>query len=119
MAFAGRHAPDWRGAPLIAESLGGVAPALVLVAGYDVLRDEGIAYAERLCAEGVQATLVEYAGLAHGFISMSGAMTGARLAVDQVASALRLALRHYRKFTTPSVQRALERIDVRWWEIWR
>lgn len=87
-----QHAPDWRGAPLTAPSLKGVAPALVLVAGHDVLRDEGIAYAERLCAEGVQATLVEYAGLAHGFISMGGALTAARLAVDQISAALRLAL---------------------------
>jgi hypothetical protein len=29
------------------------------------------------------------------------------------------ALRHYRKFAIPSVQRALDRMDVRWWEIWK
>jgi len=29
------------------------------------------------------------------------------------------ALRHYRKFAIPSVQRALDRFDVRWWEIWK
>jgi len=32
---------------------------------------------------------------------------------------LRGALRHYRKFAIPSVQRALDRFDVRWWEIWK
>lgn len=85
-------APDWRGAPLLAASVAGVAPALVLVAGHDVLRDEGIAYADRLCEAGVQATLVEYAGLAHGFISMGGVLAAARLAIDQVAAALRRAL---------------------------
>ena len=30
-----------------------------------------------------------------------------------------MALRHFRKFAIPSVQRALDRIDVRWWEIWK
>jgi hypothetical protein len=30
-----------------------------------------------------------------------------------------MALRHYRKFAVPSVQRALDRMDVRWWEIWK
>lgn len=86
-------APDWRGAPLIADSVAGVAPAVVLVAGHDVLRDEGIAYAERLCEAGVQATLVEYSGLAHGFISMGGVLAAARLAIGQVAVALRDGLR--------------------------
>lgn len=87
------RAPDWRGAPLLAPSVAGVAPALVLVAGHDVLRDEGVAYAERLCDAGVQATLVEYHGLAHGFINMAAVLSAARLALDQVASALRQALR--------------------------
>lgn len=32
---------------------------------------------------------------------------------------MRMALRHYRKFAIPSVQRALDRMDVRWWEIWK
>jgi Domain of unknown function (DUF6817) len=32
---------------------------------------------------------------------------------------LRRAIRCYRKFATPSVQRALDRFDVRWWEIWK
>jgi len=32
---------------------------------------------------------------------------------------VRMALRHYRKFAIPSVQRALDRFDVRWWEIWK
>lgn len=86
-------APDWRGAPLLASSVAGVAPALVMVAGHDALRDEGVAYADRLCEAGVQATLVEYTGLAHGFINMVSVLDAARLALEQVASALRVALR--------------------------
>lgn len=83
---------DARLAPLFADELGGLPPALVLVAGYDPLRDEGIAYADKLAAAGTQVTLVEYAGLAHGFISMGAALDAARIAVDQVASVLRRAL---------------------------
>ncbi|MCA9225015.1 MAG: alpha/beta hydrolase fold domain-containing protein, partial [Planctomycetales bacterium] len=51
-----------------------VAPAFVLVAGYDPLRDEGIAYAEKLAAAGVPVELREYPTMVHGFISM-GALT--------------------------------------------
>lgn len=47
--------PDWRASPLRVASLAGVAPALVILAGYDVLFDEAAAYAERLSLE-AQAT---------------------------------------------------------------
>ncbi|WP_409525042.1 alpha/beta hydrolase [Nitrincola sp. MINF-07-Sa-05] len=82
---------DFRLAPLEAEDLSGLPPALILVAGYDPLRDEGLAYADALLAAGNDATLIEYAGLVHGFISMSGAVSAAGLAVDQVAAAWRQA----------------------------
>lgn len=85
-------ASDERGAPLLAKDLSGLPPTLVLVAGYDVLRDEGVAYAEALQAAGNHTVLIEYAGLSHGFISMSGALDAAKLAVGQVADALRRAL---------------------------
>ena len=88
---AGR-APDWRGAPLLADDLSGLAPALVMVGAYDVLRDDGVAYAHAMTEAGVQVTLVEYAGMSHGFINMAATMTAGRLALAQVASALRHAL---------------------------
>ncbi|KAF5008831.1 hypothetical protein FDECE_4910 [Fusarium decemcellulare] len=59
--------PDWRFSPLLAPSLKGLPPALVLVAGYDTLRDEGIAYAERLKEEGVETGLHTYQGVPHCF----------------------------------------------------
>jgi acetyl esterase/lipase len=86
------RAPDWRGAPLLEEDLAGLAPALVLVGGYDVLRDDGIAYADAMTKSGNQVTLIEYAGMSHGFINMAATMTAGRLALCQVASALRQAL---------------------------
>jgi acetyl esterase len=51
-----------------------------------------MAYGEALGAAGNAVTVVEYHGLAHGFISMAGAVPAARLALAQMASALRQAL---------------------------
>ena len=78
---------DFRAAPLLAENHADLPPALILVAGYDPLRDEGMAYADKLNEAGTLASLVDYPGLAHGFISMSGVLDAARLAVAQVAAA--------------------------------
>ncbi|KAH6891418.1 esterase/lipase/thioesterase [Thelonectria olida] len=58
---------DWRLTCLLAPSLKDLPPALVMIAGYDALRDEGIAYAERLKAEGVETELHVYQGLPHCF----------------------------------------------------
>jgi acetyl esterase len=98
-AFTGHYfggsgrAPDFRGAPLLADDLSDLPPALILVGAYDVLRDDGVTYAERLIEAGVEATLVEYSGLSHGFINMAANLSGGRLALDQVGTALRIALR--------------------------
>ncbi|EGY13576.1 alpha/beta hydrolase fold-3 domain-containing protein [Verticillium dahliae VdLs.17] len=53
--------------PLLAKTPKGLPPALVQVAGLDPLRDEGIAYAERLQAEGVPTELQTYQGMPHCF----------------------------------------------------
>lgn len=75
--------------PLRAESLAGLPPALVLTAGYDVLRDEGERYAERLKAEGVATTLSRYPGMIHGFLRRYPFFDEGRRAIDEVATALR------------------------------
>jgi len=56
-------------APLFAPSLAGLPPALVILGGCDMLRDEGRAYAERLRADGVDVEEVCYSGQPHGFIN--------------------------------------------------
>lgn len=96
MDYFGNHyqpdLADFRAVPLNARDLAGLPPALVLVAGYDPLRDEGKAYATRLMQAGVPTVLTEYTGMIHGFFSMSGVMDAGKQALNQVAGALRDAL---------------------------
>jgi acetyl esterase len=79
--------------PLRAASLAGVAPALILVASHDPLCSEGEAYAERLHREGVPVTLSRYEGQIHGFVRMPAVIDRAWQAIDELAAALRSALR--------------------------
>src|SRR5262249_41092757 len=65
-------AADARLNPGQATDLGGLAPALVITAGFDPLRDEGEAYAAHLLAAGTPTTLRRYAPLTHGFIHFIG-----------------------------------------------
>src|SRR5262249_54989946 len=83
---------DWRPPPVGAKSLAGLPPALVVTAGYDVLRDEGRAYAWRLQKEGTVADLVEFGGMLHGFLSSPMLLHGARRGTTICAAALREAL---------------------------
>lgn len=83
---SGRSHPD--AAPLRAADLAGVAAALVLVAGYDPLRDEGVAYADRLRGAGVNVELVEFERQIHGFVRWLAVMDAAGEAVDRIAGAL-------------------------------
>lgn len=58
--------------PLFADSLKGLPPALLVSAGYDPLRDEVVAYYEKLKADGVDARHLHYPSMIHGFVSMGG-----------------------------------------------
>lgn len=78
-------------APLRAANLAGLAPATVLVAGHDPLRDEGIAYATRLTEAGVPTRLLRYDGQIHGFFRMTKLLDQAKAAQDEVAAALSAA----------------------------
>ncbi|MBM3683397.1 MAG: alpha/beta hydrolase [Actinobacteria bacterium] len=85
------HRADPYAAPNRATDLTGVAAATVIVAGYDPLHDEGVAYAEKLSAAGVPTDLRRYPGQFHGFFSMSRLIDQADEAQDVVAGALRAA----------------------------
>jgi len=78
--------------PLRATDLSGLPPALVITAEYDVLRDEGEAYAERLQAAGVPVKLSRYEGMIHGFVRRFPFFEQGRKAIDEVARELRRSL---------------------------
>jgi acetyl esterase len=83
---------DWRASPLLREDLAGLPPALVLTAGYDPLRDEGLDYARALTAAGNRASYVCFERQIHGFITMGRLLDEANTAVALCAAELRRAL---------------------------
>jgi len=80
---------DWRASPLLAETLKGLPPAYVATCGHDPLRDEGIAYANRLRRDGVAVEHRHYAGQIHGFLTMGGVMPETTVLIGESAAALR------------------------------
>ncbi|MFC8229843.1 alpha/beta hydrolase [Streptomyces sp. NPDC057287] len=70
--------------PLYADSLTGLAPALVVVPTQDAVADHGRRYAERLKAAGTPARLTEYPGARHAFLTLPG--------VEQQAEAARVEI---------------------------
>ncbi len=83
---------DWRASPLLAESHEGLAPAVVITAEYDPLRDQGIAYAEKLASSGVEVTHTNYEGMVHAFFQLSPLCDAGKAAITQIATAAREAL---------------------------
>ena len=77
--------------PLRARRFGDLPPATVLTCGYDVLRDEGVAYAEALADAGVAVEHHHYPGLIHGTAGMLGepGLDAARELLADVAADLR------------------------------
>jgi acetyl esterase len=84
-------APDV--SPLRAGDLRGLPPAYVAVAGFDVLRDEGVAYAEALEAAGVAVTLRRYDDMPHGFIRWGGVVDRTHELIGELGEQARAALR--------------------------
>ena len=83
---------DWsnpEAAPLRTEDLSGLAPAIVVVAEYDPLRDDSTRYAERLAEAGVDVTVLTYDDQPHGFFSFVNAFPAGNIAVSAVGAAVR------------------------------
>lgn len=74
--------------PLAGKDLSGLPPALVMTAEFDPLRDEGVAYAERLAQDGVAVEHLHVDDQMHGFLLLSRAVDRAGRLVDRLADAL-------------------------------
>lgn len=86
-------ASDWRLSPLLAPLHADVAPALIISAECDAMRDDSAAYARRLLESGVRCSHVRYETMLHLFFGMRGVLWEAELAQMQVAGVMRDAVR--------------------------
>jgi acetyl esterase len=87
---ADRDRPE--ASPLRTDDLSGLPPAYVIIPGHDPLRDEVLAYAERLQEAGVPVTRRNYDDQAHGFLTMVNFLPTADAAVTELGDALRAQL---------------------------
>jgi acetyl esterase len=102
----GRHEMEWfwdlyapahrraepEASPLRTPQLVGVPPALILVAGFDPLYSEAVAYADSLKRSGVPVEIVHFVDMPHGFFPMVNVFTRADEAVALVGERVRCAL---------------------------
>ncbi len=84
--------PQAHRAMLANRDVSGVAPALVVTAGFDPLKDEGRDYSERMTAAGVASVHVEYPSLVHDFYIMCDVSPAAAAASAETAATLKAAL---------------------------
>jgi len=87
------EAKDVRVSPMKSPDLAGLAPAIVITAGFDPLRDQGAAYADKLKAAGVSVTYRCEDSLAHAFTAMTGVVPLAKSACEKIAADIGAALR--------------------------
>ncbi|MDQ2838251.1 MAG: alpha/beta hydrolase [Actinomycetota bacterium] len=87
-----RAGDDWRASPVLADSFTGLPPAAIYTAGFDPLRDEGFALAERLTEAGVRVLHRHLPSLNHSYFALGGVSETAARAAAQAAEDLRSLL---------------------------
>ncbi|HJV26845.1 MAG TPA: alpha/beta hydrolase [Aromatoleum sp.] len=92
--FFARYLPqgdalDWRTSPFLADSLAGLPPILLLMAEYDPLVDDCLAFAARVEREGGAVDRVTFDGVVHGFVTLPKLFPEASAAIDVIAERLR------------------------------
>ncbi|ANZ20834.1 esterase [Streptomyces noursei ATCC 11455] len=87
----GTDVTDPRVSPLLGD-LAGLPPAVVSVAGFDPLRDEGLEYTTRLLGNGVPTQVLREGGLVHGFIGFTALSRTSRAATERIAAAIARSL---------------------------
>ncbi|MFB6675052.1 alpha/beta hydrolase [Streptomyces sp. NPDC056390] len=96
--FWDHYAPDAaarvepEAAPLRADDLSGLPPAIVITAEFDPLRDEGMAYAERLRQAGVRVEAGHFPDQMHGFFPLVGVLPGSDAAIGYLSRTIRRLL---------------------------
>ncbi len=98
---AGTDVADPRVSPYRASSLEGLAPAIVNLAGFDPLHDDGLAYATALLEAGVPAQVDREAGLVHGYLSYTAVSPSCRKATERLVASISGALDR-----TPTITKA-------------
>jgi len=88
----GTDPTDPRISPALHPDLSGLPAAVIAVAEYDPLRDQGLVYTDTLRASSVSATLHEGQGLIHGYCDMIGVVAAARTELESVVHSVRDAL---------------------------
>jgi acetyl esterase len=85
----GAASADPRASVLLEPDLTNLAPAVVVTAGFDPLRDDGEAYAARLAQAGVEVEALPFPSLLHGFLNMDGVCPAADRAAGAVVESVR------------------------------
>ena len=80
--------------PGLSADLSGLPPALILTAGFDPIRDDGLCYAAQLRAAGIPVELLHYAGQFHGFLNFDSVIGAARDALTRIGSSLARVFRN-------------------------
>ena len=81
-----------RSSPILAEDLSGLAPALIVTAGFDMLRDAAKHYATRLIEADVDTEYRCFSSTIHGFLSLSGLLDAGKEGLAFVAARVKQVL---------------------------